>query len=170
MRPKNPILFFFCVISWLKIPVFFFPQRNHFYQFGEIRTITIVQRQQCAFIQFATRQAAETAAEKSFNKLIINGRRLNVKWGRSVTEAAITWKSPSLMYVVALLNVAVCRLGHRQLEGKRRMGWRRVESIWSQCQGYLVVCAKVSHAYVVCFSKIKWVCQWFWLKCMHVIN
>ncbi|KAK1788121.1 hypothetical protein P4O66_016592 [Electrophorus voltai] len=57
--------------------------RNHFYQFGEIRTITIVQRQQCAFIQFATRQAAEMAAEKSFNKLIINGRRLNVKWGRS---------------------------------------------------------------------------------------
>uniref|UniRef100_A0A668A046 Pre-mRNA-splicing factor RBM22 n=1 Tax=Myripristis murdjan TaxID=586833 RepID=A0A668A046_9TELE len=57
--------------------------RNHFYQFGEIRTITIVQRQQCAFIQFATRQAAEMAAEKSFNKLIINGRRLTVKWGRS---------------------------------------------------------------------------------------
>ncbi|CAB1315882.1 unnamed protein product [Coregonus sp. 'balchen'] len=52
--------------------------RNHFYQFGEIRTTTIVQRQQCAFIQFATRQAAELAAEKSFNKLIINGRRLNV--------------------------------------------------------------------------------------------
>ncbi|KAM8957001.1 pre-mRNA-splicing factor RBM22 [Lycaon pictus] len=57
--------------------------RNHFYQFGEIRTITVVQRQQCAFIQFATRQAAEVAAEKSFNKLIVNGRRLNVKWGRS---------------------------------------------------------------------------------------
>ncbi|MBN3272714.1 RBM22 factor, partial [Polyodon spathula] len=57
--------------------------RNHFYQFGEIRTTTIVQRQQCAFIQFATRQAAELAAEKSFNKLIINGRRLTVKWGRS---------------------------------------------------------------------------------------
>ena len=56
--------------------------RNHFYQFGEIRTITVVQRQQCAFIQFATRQAAEVAAEKSFNKLIVNGRRLNVKWGR----------------------------------------------------------------------------------------
>ncbi|KAL2095221.1 hypothetical protein ACEWY4_009940 [Coilia grayii] len=57
--------------------------RNHFYQFGEIRTITVVPRQQCAFIQFATRGAAEAAAEKSFNKLIIHGRRLNVKWGRS---------------------------------------------------------------------------------------
>lgn len=56
--------------------------RGHFYQFGEIRTITVVQRQQCAFIQFATRQAAEMAAEKSFNKLILNGRRLTVKWGR----------------------------------------------------------------------------------------
>lgn len=57
--------------------------KGFFYQFGEIRTITIVQRQQCAFIQFATREAAEMAAEKSFNKLIINGRRLTVKWGRS---------------------------------------------------------------------------------------
>ncbi|XDV37764.1 hypothetical protein PO909_007319 [Leuciscus waleckii] len=57
--------------------------RNHFYQFGEIRTITLVERQQCAFVQFATRQGAELAVEKSFNKLIINGLRLVVKWGRA---------------------------------------------------------------------------------------
>ncbi|XP_043828248.1 pre-mRNA-splicing factor RBM22-like [Dromiciops gliroides] len=57
--------------------------RNHFYLFGEIRRITVIQRKQCAFIQFATRQAAEMAADKSFNKLIVNGRRLHVKWGRS---------------------------------------------------------------------------------------
>ncbi|XP_052471584.1 pre-mRNA-splicing factor RBM22 [Carassius gibelio] len=57
--------------------------RNNFYQYGEIRTITLVQKQQCAFIQFATRQGAELAAEKTFNKLIINGCRLAVKWGRS---------------------------------------------------------------------------------------
>ncbi|XP_061092315.1 pre-mRNA-splicing factor RBM22-like isoform X1 [Conger conger] len=57
--------------------------RSHFYQFGEIRSTTVVPRQQCAFVQFTTRPAAELAAEKSFNKLIINGRRLTVKWGRS---------------------------------------------------------------------------------------
>uniref|UniRef100_A0A8C9Q1W9 Pre-mRNA-splicing factor RBM22 n=1 Tax=Spermophilus dauricus TaxID=99837 RepID=A0A8C9Q1W9_SPEDA len=57
---------------------------SHFYQFGEIRRITVIQRQQCAFIQFATRQAAEVAAEKSFNKLIVSGCRLKVKWGRSL--------------------------------------------------------------------------------------
>jgi len=27
--------------------------------------------------------AAEAAAEKSFNKLILNGQRLNIKWGKS---------------------------------------------------------------------------------------
>jgi len=42
-----------------------------------------VPRQQCAFVQYTTRAAAEAAAEKSFNKLIINGQRLNVKWGKS---------------------------------------------------------------------------------------
>ena len=57
--------------------------KNHFYQFGEIRTITIVQRQQRAFIQFATSQAAEVAAKKSFNKPVVNSCRLKVKWGRS---------------------------------------------------------------------------------------
>jgi len=40
-------------------------------------------RQQCAFIQFTARASAEVAAEKTFNKLILNGRRLNVKWGKS---------------------------------------------------------------------------------------
>ncbi|KAL3876727.1 hypothetical protein ACJMK2_034528 [Sinanodonta woodiana] len=56
--------------------------RDHFYQFGEIRSVNVVTKQQCAFIQFTTRQTAELAAEKSFNKLIIAGRRLNIKWGR----------------------------------------------------------------------------------------
>ncbi|KAG1669556.1 Pre-mRNA-splicing factor RBM22 [Nymphon striatum] len=57
--------------------------RDYFYQFGEIRSISVVTRQQCAFIQFTTRTAAENAAEQSFNKLIIKGRRLTIKWGKS---------------------------------------------------------------------------------------
>lgn len=57
--------------------------RDHFYQYGEIRSISVVPKQQCAFVQFTTRQAAEFAAEKTFNKLILGGRRLTIKWGRS---------------------------------------------------------------------------------------
>ena len=45
--------------------------------------MNVVSKQQCAFVQFTNRASAEVAAEKSFNKLIINGRRLNIKWGRS---------------------------------------------------------------------------------------
>lgn len=45
--------------------------------------MNVVSKQQCAFVQFTARSSAETAAEKSFNKLIINGRRLNIKWGKS---------------------------------------------------------------------------------------
>ena len=52
----------------------------------------MVTKQQCAFIQFTSRHAAESAAEKSFNKLIINGRRLNIKWGKSQAQAAPTEK------------------------------------------------------------------------------
>lgn len=32
------------------------------------------------------RVSAELAAEKSFNKLILKGRRLNVKWGKSQAQ------------------------------------------------------------------------------------
>lgn len=61
----------------------FFNSRDHFYQYGEIRSITHIARQQCAFIQFTQRVAAELAAERTFNKLILGGRRMNIKWGRS---------------------------------------------------------------------------------------
>lgn len=57
--------------------------RDHFYQYGELRSITVASKQQCAFVQFVSRGSAELAAEKSFNKLILKGRRLNVKWGKS---------------------------------------------------------------------------------------
>lgn len=45
--------------------------------------INVVAKQQCAFVQFTSRSSAEAAAEKSFNKLIVGGRRLTIKWGRS---------------------------------------------------------------------------------------
>ncbi|XP_063443944.1 pre-mRNA-splicing factor RBM22-like [Mytilus trossulus] len=60
--------------------------KDQFYQFGEIRSVNIVTKQQCAFVQFTTRAAAETAAEKSFNKLILGGRRLTIKWGKSQAQ------------------------------------------------------------------------------------
>ncbi|XP_077999017.1 pre-mRNA-splicing factor RBM22-like isoform X2 [Glandiceps talaboti] len=66
--------------------------RDHFYQFGEIRSINVVSRQQCAFVQFTNRPSAEDAAERSFNKLIIKGRRLNIKWGRSQAQQGISDK------------------------------------------------------------------------------
>ncbi|RZC27653.1 pre-mRNA-splicing factor RBM22 [Asbolus verrucosus] len=61
--------------------------RDHFYQYGEIRSVSLVAKQQCAFVQYTTRAAAETAAEKTFNKLILGGRRLTIKWGRSQGRA-----------------------------------------------------------------------------------
>ncbi|CAH1997124.1 unnamed protein product [Acanthoscelides obtectus] len=57
--------------------------RDHFYQYGEIRSVSLVPKQQCAFVQYTTRAAAEQAAEKTLNKLILGGRRLTIKWGRS---------------------------------------------------------------------------------------
>merc|ERR1719454_2534502 len=57
--------------------------RSHFYQFGEIRLIHMAVKQNCAFIQFSTRSSAEHAARKSAGRLILKGKRLVVRWGRS---------------------------------------------------------------------------------------
>jgi pre-mRNA-splicing factor RBM22/SLT11 len=56
--------------------------RDHFYQYGEIRQIHMVAPKLCAFIQYTTRQAAELAAEKSFEQLVIKGQKLRVRWGQ----------------------------------------------------------------------------------------
>uniref|UniRef100_A0A336L330 Pre-mRNA-splicing factor RBM22 n=1 Tax=Culicoides sonorensis TaxID=179676 RepID=A0A336L330_CULSO len=57
--------------------------RDNFYQFGEIRTVSLVPRQQCAFVQFTKRASAELAAEKTFNKLVMGGKKLSIKWAHS---------------------------------------------------------------------------------------
>ena len=60
--------------------------RDYFYQFGEIRSINIASAKSCAFVCYTTRMAAEFAADRSFNKAIVNGKRLKVSWGRSQEE------------------------------------------------------------------------------------
>jgi len=57
--------------------------RGHFYQFGEIHLVFLSQKHNCAFVQFVSRKDAETACAKSAGRLIIKGKRLNVKWGKS---------------------------------------------------------------------------------------
>lgn len=56
---------------------------DYFYQFGEIRSINIVRKSNCAFIQYMTRSAAEEAVKKSFQRLIINKVKLTIRWGKS---------------------------------------------------------------------------------------
>eukprot|EP00898_Chlorokybus_atmophyticus_P005618 jgi/Chlat1/6057/Chrsp4S06341 len=56
--------------------------RDKFYMYGEVSSVRIVPRSSCAFVTFATREAAEQAASKEVHKLVIKGHRLKVLWGR----------------------------------------------------------------------------------------
>jgi len=60
--------------------------RDYFYQFGEIRSIVIASSKNCGFVCYTTRAAAEYAAERSFNKAIIKGKRVKILWGKSQEE------------------------------------------------------------------------------------
>ncbi|KAK9820416.1 hypothetical protein WJX72_010055 [[Myrmecia] bisecta] len=56
--------------------------RDKFYAYGEIQSIKVLSARHCAFVTFTTRAAAEKAAEELNNRLIINGSRLKLMWGR----------------------------------------------------------------------------------------
>ena len=47
--------------------------RDIFYSFGEIATVRVVKRQNCAFVEYTTREAAESAAKALHQSLVING-------------------------------------------------------------------------------------------------
>ena len=49
---------------------------------GEVSKVKKVEARSCAFVTFATRADAESAAEKMQNKLIVKGIRLKLMWGR----------------------------------------------------------------------------------------
>lgn len=84
----NIVVIFYAIMCFNIFLLFYYFFRDHFYQYGETRSITLLTKQQCAFIQFTTRTAAELAAEKAFNKLILCGRRLTIKWGRSQAKTS----------------------------------------------------------------------------------
>lgn len=56
--------------------------RTFFTPFGILRSLICSHRAHCAFINYATREGAETAAEHCQGKAIIQGCPLRVQWGR----------------------------------------------------------------------------------------
>ncbi|KAL8813982.1 MAG: hypothetical protein Q9223_006764 [Gallowayella weberi] len=56
--------------------------RTFFTPFGTLRSIICSHRAHCAFINYATREGAEAAAEHCQGKAIIQGCPLRVQWGR----------------------------------------------------------------------------------------
>ena len=56
--------------------------RTFFTPFGTIRSIICSHRAHCAFINYATREGAEKAAETCQGKAVIQGCPLRVQWGK----------------------------------------------------------------------------------------
>ncbi len=56
--------------------------RTHFQQFGPLRSIVCSHRSHCAFLNYMTREGAETAAAACQGRAIVKGVPLRVQWGR----------------------------------------------------------------------------------------
>lgn len=56
--------------------------RGFFSQFGQLRSLICSHRSHCAFVNYATRAGAETAANACQGKAVIEGCPLRVRWGK----------------------------------------------------------------------------------------
>lgn len=63
--------------------------RDNFYQYGEIRFISIKLKDKCAFVQYTNRKNAELAANSTVNKLILCGQRVTIRWAYSQIKIPI---------------------------------------------------------------------------------
>ncbi|KAF9619128.1 hypothetical protein IFM89_005142 [Coptis chinensis] len=59
--------------------------RDYFYAHGQIESLRMVIQRACAFVTYTTREEAEKAAEELSNKVVIQGLRLKLSWGKSQT-------------------------------------------------------------------------------------
>lgn len=56
--------------------------RKHFSQYGALRSLVCSHRAHCAFVNYATRKAAEVAAEACQGRAVVRGCPLRVQWGK----------------------------------------------------------------------------------------
>ncbi|KAL4976040.1 Pre-mRNA-splicing factor slt11 [Aspergillus desertorum] len=56
--------------------------RSFFVQFGQLRSLICSHRAHCAFINYASRESAEAAAQHCQGKAVIQGCPLRVRWGK----------------------------------------------------------------------------------------
>lgn len=58
--------------------------RQHFSTYGQLKSVVVVHKSKCAFVNFATRTAAELAADRIADAgLTLQGHPLRVTWGKA---------------------------------------------------------------------------------------
>lgn len=56
--------------------------RDVFYPYGEIKSIKKIDKRNCAFVTYTSRDAAERAASRLANQLVVKGEKLRLMWGK----------------------------------------------------------------------------------------
>lgn len=56
--------------------------RSLFHKHGDVSSVRIIREKNCAFVQFASRAAAEHAADTLWDKLVIRNHNLRIAWGK----------------------------------------------------------------------------------------
>jgi pre-mRNA-splicing factor RBM22/SLT11 len=91
--------------------------RTFFSPFGPLRSIVCSHMSHCAFINYATRAAAEAAAESCKGKAVIQGCPLRVQWGRPKPIGTMNKEERIATAKEGRAAVGMSARGHPTLEG-----------------------------------------------------
>ncbi|KAF9977691.1 RNA binding motif protein 22 [Actinomortierella ambigua] len=75
--------------------------RGFYYVFGDIKSIVVVHKSSCAFVNFVTRQGAELAFEKSSMGIVLNNVHLRVSWAKARPTGARSEQNSAAARVAA---------------------------------------------------------------------
>ncbi|KAJ2781320.1 Pre-mRNA-splicing factor slt11 [Coemansia javaensis] len=67
----------------------------HFAAFGDLKSVALVPKNSCAFVNYKTRAAAEAAAQAARGGCVVGGHALRVGWGRARPKGPQELRGPS---------------------------------------------------------------------------
>ncbi|KAJ8651739.1 hypothetical protein O0I10_012686 [Lichtheimia ornata] len=77
--------------------------REHFSTYGQLKSVVVVHKSKCAFVNFATRTAAELAADRIADAgLTLQGHPLRVTWGKARPQGPKSDKKKSAASSISL--------------------------------------------------------------------
>ena len=108
----EPDLRYLLYLILLNNKIYYFPS-NHFYAFGDIKSIQILYKSRCAFINYFSRISAEAAVSANYSTLLnIKGKNLKLQWGKPKARKGVPAKKAGSTAAVGVNSSEIGSIDH----------------------------------------------------------